>query len=149
MAFSLSSVAGKRLLIVPALTATLMALATTSSFATPVQPNGAVVGTVTCGPSAETAAPQATVAIAGTELVAHTDGTGKFTLPQVPTGQSLTIQALSDPEGSVIATRSAITLTAGETLDIGNLDLAACPTPASPATTTPDQYQSVQDVLDR
>jgi hypothetical protein len=149
MAFSLSSVAGKRLLIIPALTATLMAVATTSSFATPVQPNGVVVGTVTCGPSAETAAPQATVAIAGTELVAHTDGTGKFTLPQVPTGEALTIQAMSDPEGSVIASRSVVTLTSGETLDIGNLDLAACPTPASPATTTPDQYQSVQDVLDR
>jgi hypothetical protein len=149
MAFSLSSVAGKRLLIIPALTATLMALATTSSFATPVQPNGVVVGTVTCGPSAETAAPQATVAIAGTELVAHTDGTGKFTLPQVPTGEALTIQAMSDPEGSVIASRSVVTLTSGETLDIGNLDLAACPTPASPATTTTDQYQSVQDVLDR
>ena len=150
MVFSLSSVATTRLLIAPALTAALMAVATTSSFATPVsQPNGVVVGTVTCGPSAETAAPQATVAIEGTELVAHTDGTGKFTLPQVPIGQALTVEAQSDPEGTVMTSRSAITLQSGETLDIGNLDLAACPTPASPATTTPDQYQSVQDVLDR
>ena len=150
MAFSLSSAAGKRLLIVPALTAALMAVATTSSFATPVQPNGVVVGTVTCGASAETAAPQATIAIVGTELVAHSDGTGKFTLPQVPTGQALTIEALADPQGSVVASRSAITLTAGETLDIGNLDLAACPTPAPAAeTTATDQYQAAQDVQDR
>jgi hypothetical protein len=150
MAFSLSSVAGRRLLIVPALSAALLAAATTSSFATPVPPSsGAVTGTVSCGASADTAAPQATVAIAGTELVAHTDGTGKFTLSQVPVGQTLTVEALADPSGSVIATRSAITLQAGETLDVGNLDLAACPVPAAPDTITVDQYQQVQDVQNR
>jgi hypothetical protein len=150
MAFSLSSIAAKRLLIAPALTAALLAVATTSSFATPLpQPNGVVVGTVTCGPSAETAAPQATVAITGTELVARTDGTGKFTLSQVPTGQAFTIEALADPQGSVTASRTAITLQAGETLDVGNLDLAACPTPTSPTTTTTDQYEAVQAVQDR
>jgi hypothetical protein len=137
------------LLASAAASAALLLAATTSTFASPLPPpSGVVVGTVSCGPSAETAAAAAVIEVEGTDLVAHLDGTGKFTLPQVPAGQSLTIDALADPLGSVIASRSAISVHAGETLDIGNMDLAVCPTPA-PAATDTDQYQQVQDVQNR
>lgn len=138
-----SSTATSRLLISAAASAALLLTAVSSTFAAPVpqQPVATVVGTVTCGADEIAPASQALVTIPGSGLSVRADGSGRFTLGQVPAGQELTVQA-SDPQGTVTSSRPDISLQAGETLDIGNLDLAACPQPvAVPAT-------SDQQVLD-
>ena len=135
-----SSSATTRVLISAAASAALLMTAVSSTFAAPVtvpqQPVATVVGTVTCGPSEEAPASQAVVSVAGSDISVRAGEGGKFTLAQVPTGQALTIEAMSDPLGTVVSTRPDVSLQAGETLDIGNLDLATCPQPeAVPATT--------------
>jgi hypothetical protein len=127
-----SSTATGRLLISAAASAALLMSAVSSTFAAPVpqQPVATVVGTVTCGADELAPASRAVVTIPGSDLSARADENGKFTLAQVPAGQALTIEAMSDPLGNVVSSRQDISLQAGETLDIGNLDLAVCPQPA-------------------
>ena len=102
---------------------------------------GTVVGTVTCGANEDTAATHVVVDISGTNLIAHTDGAGKFSLPSVPAGQSLTIDAMLDSNASVTSSRYNVVVQSGETLDVGNLDLAACPQqPLPPADDPPSLW---------
>ena len=93
---------------------------------------GTVIGSVTCGPSEETPATHVMVDVEGTNLNVRTDGAGKFSLFSVPAGQSLIIDAALDGNGSVTSSRYNVLVHPGETLDVGNLDLAACPQPAAP-----------------
>jgi hypothetical protein len=144
MTLSSSRSARGRLLISAAASAALLMTAVSSTFAAPApqQPTATVVGTVTCGPAEETPAPQALIEVAGSDLVVRADVGGKFTLGQVPTGQTLTIEALSDPSGTVISSRPDVSLQPGETLDIGNLDLSVCPQPAA---APPSSEQATDD----
>jgi hypothetical protein len=114
--------------------------------ASPVLPNtGILVGHVTCGPSEETSAKHATVAVDGIDLSTHTDGTGSFMLIGVPAGRSLTIDAV---DASTTVSRYNVVVNAGETLDIGGLDLPACPQPAGDVDELPQDPQQVQDARD-
>ena len=102
---------------------------------------GTLTGTVTCGAAEDTPASHVIVDVAGTSLNVRTDGGGRFTLSTVPTAQVLTIDASMDPNGLVSASRFNVVVQPGETLDIGNLDLAACPAPSTGAAAS-DQDQS-------
>ncbi len=135
-----SSTATGRLLISAAASAALLMTAVSSTFAAPVsqQSVATVVGTVTCGANEDAPAARAVITIAGSDVSVRADEGGKFTLAQVPAGQALTVEAMSDPLGEVVSSRSDISLQAGETLDIGNLDLAVCPQPTV-APAAPDQ----------
>ena len=129
MSFGFSSAAARRTLLVAALSTALLAPATATLAASPSAPTGTVVGTVTCGPDEDTSAPQARIVVDGMNLSTVADGSGKFTLLNVPTGQLLTIDALADPAGAVTSTRYNVSVAPGGVTDIGNLDLAACTLP--------------------
>ena len=116
-------------LILAGLLATSLLLPTTASAAP--SPSGTLVGTVTCGADEVTHAPNIRVAVDGLPLSTHTDGTGKFTLSNVPAAQSFTIKAIGSPDAFSVAGRANVAVQPGQTLDIGNLDLAVCPRPAS------------------
>jgi hypothetical protein len=76
------------------------------------------------------------------KLVVLTDSTGKFTLSDVPAGQSFTIDAYSGPDQSVAVSRYNVVIGPGETLDIGGLNLAVSPgepTPQAPQV-TPNEF---------
>ena len=109
-----------------------VASAATDNTLTPGQPTGTLVGSVTCGPNDQSTDAPATVAIPGTDLSTHADASGDFVLP-VPASQTFTIEALS-PSGANLASRTDVSVGAGQTLDVGALDLAVC-SPASTATT--------------
>ncbi len=113
------------------LTMSLM-LPATASATVVAPPTGTLVGNVTCGADELTPAPHIVVAAEGLSLRTTTDGSGKFTLLNVPAGQTLTIDAMADPETSFVASRSNIVVQAGETLDVGSMDLAICQ-PVAPA----------------
>ena len=93
-------------------------------------PAGTLVGTVTCGADELTPAANIRVAVDGLPLSTHTDGTGKFTLSNVPASQSFTIDAVGSPDAFSVASRANVAVQPGQTLDIGNLDLAVCSRPA-------------------
>jgi hypothetical protein len=93
-----------------------------------------IVGQITCGADEETPAAHILVVAQGLELQTVTDGTGHFVLTNLPTGEPITVQAVSDPESSVVVSRTAVVLGAGQTLDIGSMDLAICGQPVSPQT---------------
>jgi hypothetical protein len=97
---------------------------------------GTLVGAVTCGPDEDAPAPYIVVTAEGTHVQTLTDNTGKFTLEDVPAGQTFRIEALADPQGSVTVSRFNVSVQSGETLDIGSMDLAICGQPAQPAPTT-------------
>jgi hypothetical protein len=69
------------------------------------------------------------VAAEGINVQTTTDGGGKFTLSNVPAAQPLTIDAVADPEASVVASRFNVVVQAGQTLDIGSIDLEVCGQP--------------------
>ena len=94
-------------------------------------PAGTLVGTVTCGAAEETHAANIRVAVEGLPLSTHTDGTGKFTLSNVPAAQSFTIAAVGSPDAFSVASRANVAVQPGQTLDIGNLDLTVCSRPAA------------------
>ena len=94
-------------------------------------PSGTLVGTVTCGADEVTHASNIRVAIEGLPLSTHTDGTGKFTLSNVPASQSFTIDAVGSPDAFSVASRANVAVQPGQTLDIGNLDLTVCSRPAA------------------
>jgi hypothetical protein len=66
--------------------------------------------------------------IAGLGLSTHTDGSGKFSLTGVPVSQALTVDALGSPDAFTVASRYNVSVQAGQTVDVGNLDLSVCPT---------------------
>ena len=92
--------------------------------------SGTLVGTVTCGADEITHAGNIRVAVDGLPLSTHTDGSGKFTLTNVPAGQSLTISALGSPEAFTVTSRGNVAVQPGQTVDVGNLDLTVCSHPA-------------------
>jgi hypothetical protein len=102
-------------------------LVPTAASAGPLVPSGTVVGTVTCGAAEETQATNIVVTIEGLGLSTHTDASGKFSLTGVPVSQALTVDALGSPDAFTMASRYNVTVQAGQTVDIGNLDLSVCP----------------------
>jgi hypothetical protein len=94
-------------------------------------PSGTLVGTATCGADELTHAANVRVAIEGLPLSTHTDGTGKFTLSNVPASQSFTLAAVGSPDAFSMASRANVAVQPGQTLDVGNLDLAVCSRPIS------------------
>jgi hypothetical protein len=111
-----------------------------ASYAEPAAPaTGTVVGSVSCGPAESLPAASATIAVEGINLSTHAGETGRFTLQGVPTAQFLTIDALTDPQGSVVTSRYDVIVQPGEKLDVGNLELVACPPPAGPETAALDE----------
>jgi hypothetical protein len=99
----------------------------TAASAGPLVPSGTVVGTVTCGAAEETHATNIVVMIEGLGMSTHTDASGKFSLTGVPVGQALTVDALGSPDAFTTASRYNVAVQAGQTVDIGNLDLSVCP----------------------
>jgi hypothetical protein len=92
---------------------------------------GTLTGIVTWGPDASPAA-FTMVGIEGTSITAQTDAQGKFVIGGVPVGPSYTIDAYSDPMQSVVATRYNVTVSPGEQLDIGALNLSVSPQEGTP-----------------
>jgi len=115
-----------------------------SAFAAQNQPaTGTLVGSVTCGDAAITPAANAIVALESGKVEARTEGDGRFTLTNVPSQTSLRVDALADSQTSATSSRYNVSVQPGETLDIGNLDLAACPQPvAVPQGDTPTQQDN-------
>jgi hypothetical protein len=98
----------------------------------------AVVGQVTCGADEATPAAHISVVAVGLEVRTLTDSTGRFELADLPSGQPLTLEAISDPQASLVVSRGSLVLQPGEVLDMGSMDLPVCGQPAAP--------QSDQDV---
>ena len=94
----------------------------------PLVPSGTIVGTVTCGAAEVAHASNIVVMIDGLSLSTHTDGAGKFSL-SVPVSQGLTVDAMGSPDAFTMASRPNVAVQAGQTVDIGNLDLSVCPSP--------------------
>ena len=95
----------------------------------PLVPSGTIVGTVTCGAAEETHASNIVVTVDGLNMSTHTDAAGTFRLTGVPVAQGLTIMAQGSPDAFTTASRGNVVVQAGQTLDIGNLDLSVCPQP--------------------
>jgi hypothetical protein len=110
--------------------------------------NGTLVGSVTCGAAATTPAANATVAVEGVNVATHTGSDGSFTLTGVPAVPDLTIDALTD-SGAVVSSRYHVEVQAGQTLDIGSLDLAICPRPTTAAQDQSATDNSVEGGADR
>ena len=102
---------------------------------------GTLVGSVSCGADEATPATHIVVDVQGTSLNARTDGGGRFTLSDVPAAQVLTVDAVLDPNGSVSTSRFNVVVQPGQTLDIGNLDLSACPSTPVDVPAPDDQPQ--------
>jgi len=143
--FSVSRAAVWRVFSATAVSAALLTVAVSSTSAAPApQPAGTLVGSVSCGPTDQSPAADALVQVAGANVSTRAAGNGTFILDNVPAGQVFTVTALSDPLGSDVSSRRDVSLQAGETLDIGNLDLTACPAPMPAAAAddqTPDNFQ--------
>jgi hypothetical protein len=107
--------------------------------AAPASGTGTVVGVVTCGPDEDAPAAHIVVSAQGAHLQTLTDSTGSFTLSGLTAGQNYVIDAVADPQGSMVTSRYNISVQAGETLDIGSMDLGICGTPSQPAPATDDQ----------
>jgi hypothetical protein len=110
--------------------------------------SGTLVGSVTCGAAATTPATNATVVVEGINIATHTGSDGSFTLTGVPAVTDLTIDAITD-SGAVVSSRYHVDLQAGQTLDIGSLDLAICPRPTTLAQDQPAIDKSVEGGADR
>jgi hypothetical protein len=100
---------------------------------------GTLVGAVTCGADAITPAGNAVVSIGAVHVETHTSGDGRFALSGVPAGQNLKIDAATDPQLTDMSSRYDVVVGPGQTLDIGAIDISACPAPAAPASTMSDQ----------
>jgi hypothetical protein len=94
---------------------------------------GTVEGIVTCGAAEDAPAAHIVVSVEGLQLQTLTDGTGHYSLVGLPAGQNLTVDAIADP--SVVASRFNVTVAAGQTLDIGSMDVSVCGQPVAPAPT--------------
>jgi hypothetical protein len=89
---------------------------------------GTLVGAVTCGADATTPAANAVVSVAGLNGETRTDSSGRFALTDVPAGQSVRVDAATDPQQSSMSSRFNVVTDSGQTLDIGSLDIGVCPT---------------------
>jgi hypothetical protein len=113
-----------------------LALPGSASAATEQSSTGTLVGAVTCGADAITPAANAVVLVHGLSVKTRTDSSGRFTLPDVPAGQGVTIDAAVDPQGSLMTSRFNVVAQSGQTLDIGSVDLDVCPSPSAPVAST-------------
>jgi hypothetical protein len=109
-------------------------------YASPISPTGTITGTVTCGDAATTPAP-ATIAVEGIKLSTSADTSGNFTLTGLPASQTFTIDAVGDAQTS---SRRYVSVQPGETVDIGNLDLAVCPQPRESADSSQSSWSQEQ-----
>jgi hypothetical protein len=133
MKFHFSSAA-----VVTALCAALLVPAASTFAAPQPAPSGTIVGTVTCGADEQTPAPLARIAVEGMQLSTTADGSGNFTLVNVPSGELVTVDALTDASGAAVTSRYNVSVQADSITDIGNLDLTVCPSPQTqPAETSP------------
>jgi hypothetical protein len=105
-------------------------LAQASGGGTTYKYTGTLVGQVTCG--ADEATPAAHIAVVAGGVQAVTDATGRFMLSNVPTGTPLTVDAIADPQSSLMVARADIVVQPGQTLDVGSLDVVACGQPIAP-----------------
>jgi len=105
---------------------------------------GTIVGTITCGPAEDAPAAHIVVAAEGTELQTLTGGGGQFTLTGLPAGQVFTIDAIADPQSSYVTSRFNVEVGAGQTLDIGSMDLPICGQPQQVVPSTQNQPQGDQ-----
>ena len=120
--------------------ATLMPAAASAAPAPPSPPpTGTLTGSVVCDTGAEMRAADAVVAVEGMDVQAHTDINGQFILAGLPVARLLTVDALG---GSVPSARYNVPVLAGQTLDIGALEIGACPQPVS---TPPSQDSGPRD----
>ena len=115
----------------------------------PLVPSGTVVGTVTCGPAEETHAANVVVMIEGLGMSTHTDAAGKFSLRGVPASQAFTVDALGSPDAFTTASRYNVAVQAGQTIDIGNLDLSVCPARVADDDRSPSQVETDSRGSDR
>jgi hypothetical protein len=99
---------------------------------------GTLVGAVTCGADAITPASDAVVTVGVLHVETHTSRDGRFAL-DVPAGQQLRLDAATDPDQTSMSSRFNVVVEAGQTLDVGSLDIAICPAPSAPAPTLSDQ----------
>jgi hypothetical protein len=103
-----------------------------SSAAASAASPASVVGQITCGADEATPAVHIEVVAEGVQVQTQTDDTGRFELMDLPTGTPITIDAISDPQASLIVKRGGLVLEAGETLDVGSMDLPVCGQPMAP-----------------
>jgi hypothetical protein len=99
---------------------------------------GTLVGGVTCGADEITPAANAIVSVAGLTMQTRADSGGRFTLTDVPAGERVRIDATSDRQQSSMTSRFDVVAEPGQTLDIGSVDLAACPAPSTPTPASSD-----------
>jgi hypothetical protein len=94
--------------------------------------SASVVGQITCGADESAPAVHIQVVAEGLQVQTQTDDTGRFELMDLPSGTPVTIDAISDPQASLIVKRGGLVLEAGETLDVGSMDLPVCGQPVAP-----------------
>jgi hypothetical protein len=103
---------------------------------------GTLVGTVTCGADEITPAGNAVVSVAAFNVETRTGSGGRFTLTDVPAGQRIRIDAATDKQQSSMSSRYDLVTEPGQTLDIGSIDLAVCPSPnTAPVVTTEQEME--------
>jgi hypothetical protein len=111
-----------------------------SSVVASADSSATIVGQVTCGADELTPASHIVVVAQGIQLQTVTDDTGHYALTNLPSGTPITIEAVADPQASVVVSRGAVVLGSGQTLDVGSMDLAVCGQPAPPPT---DDYNPI------
>jgi hypothetical protein len=87
---------------------------------------GTLVGVVTCG-FGQSAAPSLEVSLEGGDLSTHSGEGGHFTLVGVPAAEIITVNAVGDANLGQFGSRPNVEVGAGETLDIGQIDVGTCP----------------------
>jgi hypothetical protein len=100
---------------------------------------GTLIGAVTCGDAAITPAANAIISVPGSSLETHTSGDGRFVLTNVPTGAQINVDAATDPQGTSGTSRFGVVAEAGQTLDVGSMDIGVCPSPSTPQTDVSEQ----------
>jgi hypothetical protein len=100
---------------------------------------GTLIGSVTCGADEVTPAGNALVSVSGLSVQTRADNGGRFTLTDVPAGQQLRVDAANDPQQSSMNSRFNVVAQAGQTLDVGSIDIAVCPSPSAPAADVPSE----------
>jgi hypothetical protein len=101
-----------------------------AAFAQEAPATGTLTGVVTWGPDANPAA-FTMVRVEGTDFTARTDAGGRFIITGVPVGQTFTIAVFSDPM-SPVGSWYNVPVQAGQTLDIGSLNLSGNLEPTVP-----------------
>jgi hypothetical protein len=68
----------------------------------------------------------AQITVPGTALAARTDATGRFVLSDVPAATPITLEAELPAARPLVVRAPDVTLSAGETVDLGTLSLSNC-----------------------